>query len=618
MTTTGGGAGGTQPPGPGSGDKPLGGSDPDGQDPDKGIPGLGDVSKAGGPAPGGGEDDTEAKSPLGAADPSKALPGPPGGTGAKGSPALGAGGTSAAAKDSPQGEVGKAAKGASAVAAVPAIGVGGQLLIFMMFLNWLKSMLTAMLATLLNWLNALWNIIVAFVKPLIGAAMAVGGAIASLLGGTVTAAVGAVVSVSAVLTALTVVAVFVTNAVTQGNSAAQHDSLPEDCRPTTEATVSQIDDDTQSRNTSKEMEEMAEKLYSILSGWGMQDENIAAVLGNFESESNIDPTTVETIYGESYEVGPRTQEAEDNGFKVELIDAEYGEKYPAIDLVGIGLGQWTNGRNTMLTEYADKTGGDWWELETQLSFMLSDDDPTRVQFVKDFIEESTGSVSQPTQDWMVKWEGLSLDVAENQTRLTERQDKANAWFAKIDSWEADQELADSILEQAETTLDVANQNRRAAAVQECRTADIGSGSVAQAGDVIPCDSLGSMHPDACGMHEILQEEFGGFFLSAGGQRNEPGSNHHNGQAIDYMMAEEGHVPSQEMYDSATIVVNYIIAHSEELNISGILWDERKWAAGRDPVGEWGDEITRDAGGRGSITQNHIDHIHVSVGPDPFM
>lgn len=120
------------------------------------------------------------------------------------------------------------------------------------------------------------------------------------------------------------------------------------------------------------------------------------------------------------------------------------------------------------------------------------------------------------------------------------------------------------------------------------------------------------------MHEHLQEEFGGFFVSAGGKRNDPGSNHHNGQAIDYMMAEGGSVPSQEMYDSAITVINHLIAHSEELNITGILWDERKWAAGNDPVGEWSDGTTRDASGRGSITQNHIDHIHVSVGPDDFM
>ncbi len=610
---------GDKPLGPGSGNNPLGGSGAAGQDVAKGRPDTGDGSKIG---PGtGAEEGSEAGGGAGRATPPDPAKGPAGaseGASDEGTPSLGAGGTSEAAKDGPEGNMGSVAKGAGAAVAVPAVGVAGQLMIFMMFLKWLKSLMAQIAAMLLNWLNALWNLLIAFVKPLVGIALAVGGAIAALAGGAVSVAVGAVVSGTAVLMALVSVAVVVANAVTQGNSAAQHDALPPDCRPMTEATVREIDDNTRSANNSKAMDEMAEKLYSILSAWGMQDENIAGVLGNFEAESNIDPTTVETIYDEAYEIGPRTKAAEENGFKIELIDATYAEEWPAIELAGIGLGQWTNGRNKMLTDYAEKTGGKWSDLETQLSFMISDDDPTRVRFVKDLIEEPSGSISESTEDWMVEWEGLSLSVPANPPRLAERQELANRWFAKMDAWEADEELADSILEQAEATLGQANQNRRSAVIQDCRTANIGSGSVVQAGEQIPCDSLGAMHPHACAMHEHLQEEFGGFFLSAGGQRNEPGSNHHNGQAIDYMMADLGEVPSQEMYDSAIIVINHLIANSEELNISGILWDERKWAAGNDPVGEWGDEITRDAGGRGSNTQNHIDHIHVSVGPDPFM
>lgn len=606
--TGGGGAGGVQPPGPGSG-----ASDQVGQAARKGEPDPGDVVRTGGAQGGPG---AGGAGPEQAPDPTKG----PAEAAGRGSPALGAGGTSEAAKGGPESDMRGVAKGAGAVAAVPAVGVGAQLMVLMMFLNWLKGLFAAIAAMIMNLLNLLWTLVVKAVKAVAGFFLAVGGAIASAVGGAVSAVTGAIASFGAAFMAVVSVAVGTVSTVQESQAVAQRDAMPADCRPMTEATVREIDDGAQSQADAEDMEAMAEEVYSILAGMGMQDENIAGVLGNFQHESSIDPTAVETIYTEPYQIGPLKREAEENGFQVELIDADYAATWPAIDLVGIGLGQWTNGRNTLLTDYADRTGGDWWELETQLSFMISDDDPARVRFVKDLIEDSSGSIDESTRDWMVQWEGLSLDVSVNRPRLVERQEHAAVWFAKLDAWEADEERAGSILDQAQTTVDAANQNRRNTVVQECRTANVdGSrGGVVSAGEQIPCDSLGRMHPDACRLHEHLQEEFGGFFLSAGGQRDEPGSNHNNGQAIDYMMAPLGSVPSDDMYDSGMTIVDYLIPRAEEFNIKGILWDGRKWAAGNDPVGPWSDETTRDASGRGNNTQDHIDHIHVSVGPDDFM
>ncbi|MDE3723963.1 phage tail tip lysozyme [Nocardiopsis sp. N85] len=511
------------------------------------------------------------------------------------------------------------AKGAGVAGAVPAVGVGAQLMVLLMFLNWLKGLFAMIAALIMNLLNLLWMMVVAAVKAVVGFVLGVGAAIASAVGGAIGAVAGAFAAFGAATLAVVSLAVGTVYTVQETNAIAQRDAVPVDCRPMTEATVREIDDNTRSGAANADMEATAEEVYSILAGMGMQDENIAGVLGNFQHESAIDPTAVETIYNEPYKIGPRKQEAQENGFQVELIDADYAARWPAIDLVGIGLGQWTNGRNSMLTDYADRTGGEWWELETQLSFMISDDDPARVRFVKDLIEDPSGSVNDSTRDWMVKWEGLSLDVAVNRPRLTERQEHAAIWFAKLDAWEADEGRAASILDQAQTTVVAADQDRRNAVVQECRTANVNGsrGGVVAAGEQIPCDSLGRMHPDACRLHEHLQEEFGGFFLAAHGQRNEAGSNHNNGQAIDYMMAPGGSVPSQEMYDSAMTIIDYLIPRAEEFNIKGILWDHRKWAAGNDPVGPWSDETTRSAGERGNNTQNHVDHIHISVGPDDF-
>nr|WP_246405400.1 phage tail tip lysozyme [Nocardiopsis algeriensis] len=606
--TGGGGAGGVQPPGSASD-----ASDQVGQAARKVAPDAGDTARTDGAQ---GVPGTEGADTEQAANPLK----DPTGAAGRDTPELGAGGTSEAAKGGPESDKGGVAKGAGAVAAVPAIGVGAQLMVLMMFLNWLKGLLLAIAAMVMNLLNLLWTLVVAAFKAVAGFALAVGAAIASAVGGAISAVTGAALSIGAAVMAVISLAVGTSHTVQEGQAIAQRDALPEDCRPMTEATVREIDGNTRSGADTADMEATAEEIYSILAGMGMQDENIAGVLGNFQQESRIDPTAVETIYTEPYKVGPRKREAEENGFQVELIDSDYAATWPAIDLVGIGLGQWTNGRNTMLTDYADSTGGKWWDVETQLSFMISDDDPARVRFVKELIEDSSGSIEESTRDWMVEWEGLSLSVAVNRPRLTERQEYAAVWFAKMEDWEADKERAGSILDQARTTVDAANQDRRSAVVQECRTADVdgAKGDVVSAGEQIPCASLGRMHPDACRLHEHLQEEFGGFFLSAGGQRNEQGSNHNNGQAIDYMMAPLGSVPSEDMHETGMTIVNYLIPRAEEFNIKGILWDGRKWATGNDPVGPWNNETTRYAGGRGNNTQNHVDHIHISVGPDRFM
>ncbi|MFE1170364.1 phage tail tip lysozyme [Nocardiopsis sp. NPDC058789] len=505
-----------------------------------------------------------------------------------------------------------ARKGAGVAAAVPAVGVGAQLMVLMMFLKWLKQMLAAVLAALLNLLQMLLQFFIMLAKFALGFALVMGGLFAFLGGGVIA---GAIIGIGAAFVAIATVAVVAVGAATSGTTAAQHEAPLDDCRAETEAVVREIDDNADAGEDSQQKEEVAQQVYSVLSVSGMPDENIAGILGNFEKESRMDPTMVELVGGKGFTIDDVKRNAEEKGFKFsELENGEYDHIQHGVDLLGIGLGQWSNGRNTNLLEYADGTGGKWHEIETQMSFLISGDASTYTNVVQELIDDDSPSVGGATRTWLEKWEiPATIDAAE----LAQREGYADVWFAKMDGWEADEDLADSILEQAEVTVVQANQNRRETAIQECRTASTGGGSVVQAGETVPCDSLGRMHPDACDMHKALQDEFGGFFLTAGGQRNEPSSNHHNGQAIDYMMAPLNEVPSDKMRESGTTVVNFVIANAEEFNISGILWNERKWAAGNDPVGEWNDENTRYAGGRGSNTQNHVDHVHISVGPDPF-
>ena len=215
---------------------------------------------------------------------------------------------------------------------------------------------------------------------------------------------------------------------------------------------------------SAQTEENAKTIYSVLSAWGMSNENIAGILGNWSHESGIDPTSVETIFDEKFPIGPRKTDAQLKNFKMAQVDPAYAARFPAIDLMGIGLGQWTNGRNTLLTEYAKSINKPWYTLETQLGFMVSKDDPTRVGQVKALINNSEGgSVSTATSYFLTKWEGI------NDGTLGTREAAAGTWFAKMGGWSKNQSLADSILAQSGSAVTGANNASVAQAASQCKS-----------------------------------------------------------------------------------------------------------------------------------------------------
>ncbi|MFD6949245.1 pilus assembly protein TadE [Nocardiopsis sp. TSRI0078] len=137
------------------------------------------------------------------------------------------------------------------------------------------------------------------------------------------------------------------------------------------------------------------------------------------------------------------------------------------------------------------------------------------------------------------------------------------------------------------------------------------------GATVDCSSLGALHPIMCAVHERLQAEFGGFYLNAGGQRNEPGSDHHTGEAVDYMMADLGEVPSDAMQQTAVQVIDWVIQNSRQLGVKGVIYDQHIWNATRgDAVGPWM-SVRRPMEDRHNNTQNHVDHIHLAAGVGPM-
>ena len=121
----------------------------------------------------------------------------------------------------------------------------------------------------------------------------------------------------------------------------------------------------------------AEKdFYQMAKAKGLDDLHIAAIMGVYSLESGMDPTAVETIFDEPFEIGSKKQKAEKNGFDMAKIDPEYAKKFPAIKKAGIGFGAWTDtvnmeegkGANTMLRKLAAKRGKDWYDLDLQFEY----------------------------------------------------------------------------------------------------------------------------------------------------------------------------------------------------------------------------------------------------------
>ncbi|MFD8609382.1 phage tail tip lysozyme [Streptomyces sp. NPDC059631] len=345
---------------------------------------------------------------------------------------LGAGGTGyapGASKDN--GGLGsKAAKGVTvgggAAAVPPATGV----VMAMAFLNWLKSMFFAAMAMAVNAGKLLWTLIVHIVKA-VGHAiaapfMAIGSFIAkgagAVLGITVTATMAPVAAAMSGAVALTaavallgtvVTGILNSTALTEGSINANGTACVVNAGSVGNGSGAAVPAD---------VEKNAKEIYSVLSSWGMPKENIAGILGNWSQESGIDPTSVQNFPTGTYAMTAGKASAAQNTHN------------------GIGLGQWTFGRNTLLRQYAQSKGVDWFTVKAQLAFMVGGDNPGDVTVFKDMLKKSQGSPRAAALHFHENWE-RSTDGAAG---LSARGDYAEMWFGKMSGWSVDNSIVDGV------------------------------------------------------------------------------------------------------------------------------------------------------------------------------
>ena len=175
--------------------------------------------------------------------------------------------------------------------------------------------------------------------------------------------------------------------------------------------------------------------------YGLRPEQICAMLGNFQEESGLDPTAVETVYNDSFNIGTKKQYFMSYDFVVEYAKAydqstyDYFNEYDTIHRVGIGLAQWTDvlpegssfdisnpGRNFKLVTYAklygmeyylashngqawngedwlrgdNKTEAKWYDLDVQLAYMLDESEvgDTKASWIHDWDDYGVSSSNQ--------------------------------------------------------------------------------------------------------------------------------------------------------------------------------------------------------------------------------
>jgi hypothetical protein len=82
--------------------------------------------------------------------------------------------------------------------------------------------------------------------------------------------------------------------------------------------------------------------------------------------------------------------------------------------------------------------------------------------------------------------------------------------------------------------------------------------------------------------------------------------HGRGRACDFMMSTAGQHPSPEMRTHGQAMADWLVANAASRGVQYVIWEQRIWNIDRAREG-W-----RRMEDRGSITQNHFDHVHVSV------
>lgn len=129
----------------------------------------------------------------------------------------------------------------------------------------------------------------------------------------------------------------------------------------------------------------------------------------------------------------------------------------------------------------------------------------------------------------------------------------------------------------------------------------------------PAQEMGppnNLTPRTQQMKEVISEKFGENKKHGGVGCYRPDGGfvvgeHPKGRACDFMVDNNGQMPSQEQIDHGQEIADWGKKNADRLGIMYIIYRQQIWDVRRG--GGW-----RDMSDRGSITENHFDHVHISM------
>lgn len=173
----------------------------------------------------------------------------------------------------------------------------------------------------------------------------------------------------------------------------------------------------QGETTALEGDQMmyAEMMYGILANLGCSPQQCAGAISSMAAESALDPTAVEGIYSERYQIGPRKAVLFDgNSFTAEIENHFiWLQEHTSVHLsvsgytgsdgrktCGLGLLQYTGGAANGLMGMAEAAGKNWYDFDVQMAYMLSDQSGFGARVRKYMtLSQSAGSVEECADLW---------------------------------------------------------------------------------------------------------------------------------------------------------------------------------------------------------------------------
>lgn len=127
----------------------------------------------------------------------------------------------------------------------------------------------------------------------------------------------------------------------------------------------------------------------------------------------------------------------------------------------------------------------------------------------------------------------------------------------------------------------------------------------------PMEPPDNLTPRTRQMRDLGIEEFGrgddvggvGCYRAEGGWVV---GEHPKGRACDFMLSSNGQTPSEEQIQRGWDISEWAMENADNLGVMYIIYRQQIWDVRR------GDTDWRDMADRGSITENHFDHVHISM------